>query len=40
MQLYKEIGEEKYNGKYKEITDAEYLPDDMKKYVWPYFLGK
>ena len=33
MWLYKATGEEKYNEKYKEIADAEYLPHDMKKYT-------
>ena len=33
MWLYKVTGEEKYNEKYKEIADAEYLPHDMKKFT-------
>ena len=33
MWLYKVTGEEKYNDKYKEIADAEYLPHDMKKFT-------
>ena len=33
MWLYKATGVEKYNNKYKEIADEEYLPHDMRKYT-------